>query len=46
MFRRPKETFRQLRDFVSPYPDIFKGPVVQAFKRRHSPVPLPALNRL
>lgn len=46
MFRRPKEAFRQLRDFVSRYPDIFKGPIVQAFKRGHSKVPLPALNRL
>jgi hypothetical protein len=46
MFRRLEETFRQLRDFVSRYPDVFKGPVVQAFKRGHCAVPLPALNRL
>ena len=46
MFRRLEETFRQLRDFVSRYADIFKGPVVQAFKRGHCAVPLPALNRL
>lgn len=45
MFRRPEEDFRQLRDFVSRYPDVFKGPVVQALKRGHGTVPLPALNR-
>lgn len=44
MFRPPKEAFCQLRDFVSRYPDIFKGPVVQAFKRGHGTVSLPALN--
>jgi hypothetical protein len=45
MFRWPKEAFRQLRDFVSRYPDIFKGPIVQTLKRGHGTVALPALNR-